>query len=205
MTEIRALVITRKLTDLPIDHITNTLYFDTDSPWTWLDAALEGLNETQIAKDLRDVFRSRQMHETGGGVEVKLYDLQDPIPRPVRGHANWLAATGLNTGAPGPREVALCMSFRGETNTKRTRGRIFLGPYPATQMATRPNATMQSDAMALATGIANVGGIDIDWCVRSGFGPSMHPVKHAWCDNEWDTMRSRGLKATGRVTSNHNE
>lgn len=200
MTEIRALVITRKASDLPIDHVTNTLHFDTDSPFTWLDQALEGLNETQLAIDLRNVFRDRWFHTNGMGVEVKMYDLQDPIPRPVRGHANWAALTGQNSGAPAPREVACCLSFRGATNTKRTRGRIFVGPYTAAQTNERPSEGVTGNLMTLAQGIANLGGIDIDWCVRSSFGNAMHPVKFCWADNEWDTIRSRGLKPTSRST-----
>lgn len=205
MTEIRALVIHRKATDLPIDHVVNTLHFDTDSPFTWLDQALEGLNETQLAKDLRDVFRARVGQVTGMGTEVKMYDMQDPLPRPVRGHANWAALTGASSGDPGPREVACCLSFRGETNTKRTRGRIYLGTWQRAFLIERPDSGITGAATQIANGIANLGGVDIDWCVRSSFAPFMHPVKSSWCDNEWDTIRSRGLKPTSRVTNAHSE
>lgn len=205
MTEIRALVITRKAADLPIDHITNTLYFDTDSPFTWEPEWLGGLNEAQLAKDIRDVFRARSYHGTSYGVEVKLYDMQDAEPRVPKGMANWAAATGAGTGAIGPREVALCLSFRGSQNTKRTRGRIYLGPFPNTALTERPGPSMRSDLVTLATAIGNVGGVDIDWCVRSSFGNAMHPVKHAWIDDEWDTVRSRGLKPTTRNTATLDE
>lgn len=200
MTEIRALVITRKETDLPRDHCTNTLYFDTDSPFTWLDEQIEGIQETDLAVDLRDVFRNRWFHTTGMGVEVKIYDMQDALPRRVRGHANWAAATGENSGASAPRDVACCLSFRGSANTKRTRGRIYVGPYTAAQANERPSTGVTDNLMVLAQGIADLGGVNIDWCVRSSFGNAMHPVKHAWADNEWDTMRSRGLRATTRST-----
>lgn len=205
MTEIRALVIVRKATDLPIDHVTNSLHFDTDSPFTWLDQAIEGLNETQLAIDLRNVFRARQLYPTGSGVEVKMYDMQDPMPRPVRGHAAWAAITGANSGSPGPREVACCLSFRGQANTKRTRGRIFVGPWTQTSMVERPDAAILAECQALAAGIANLGGVDIDWCVRSSFSPFMHPVKSSWVDNEWDTVRSRGLRPLTRNTASRDE
>jgi hypothetical protein len=205
MTEIRALVITRKATDLAIDHITNTLHFDTDSPFTWALPGVEALNETQLAVDLRNIFRARDHQASEMGVEVKMYDMQDAKPRAVRGHANWAASTGAFQGSPGPREVAMCLSFRGEANTKRTRGRIYIGPFKQLSCNQRPDLTLRQTVLALANGIANLGGVDIDWCVRSETADQMVPVKHAWVDDEWDTIRSRGLKATTRITSTHDE
>ena len=35
--------------------------------------------------------------------------------------------------------------------------------------------------------------------VVSGHGTS--PVTNVWVDDEWDTIRSRGLKSTSRVTA----
>lgn len=196
MTEIRALVIIRKETDLPRDHCTNTIYFDTDSPFTWPEGPLAPLDELQLAKDLRDVFRARSLYPTGTGVEVKMYDMQDAQPRQVKGHANWASLTGASSGEPGPREVACCLSFRGGQNTPRTRGRIFVGPWTKTSCAERPDASVRQQCINLATGIANVGGVNIDWCVRSTITGDQVPVKFAWVDDEWDTVRSRGLKAT---------
>lgn len=205
MTEIRAQVITRKASDLPVDHITNTLYFDTDSPFTFIDEALAGVNETQLAKDLRDVFRARHFHASGYGVEVKMYDMADPMPRRVRGRAFWAETTGPFSSAIGPREVSVCLSFRGAVNSPRTRGRIFIGPYPVSQMQERPSQGLREQLGVLATAIGNVGGVDIDWCVRSSFANAMVPVKHAWVDDEWDTMRSRGLKPTVRSVTTLDE
>lgn len=205
MTELRALVITRGPSDLPVDHITNTLYFDTDSPFTWIDEAIEGVNETELAVDLRNIFRARNFHNTGHGVEVKMYDMSDAEPRRVRGHANWAVGNGNQDGAGGPREVACCLSFRGEANNARSRGRIYVGPYPSAQMGQRPSAGVRDNLMTLATAIGNLGGVNIDWCVRSVTGNTMSPVKFAWADDEWDTVRSRGLKATTRSTATLNE
>jgi hypothetical protein len=205
MTTVRAQVIIRRQNDLPIDHVTNTLFFDTDSPFTWVPQADEGLNETQLAKDLRDVFRARSYYPDGYGVEVKMYDMEDALPRRVKGHANWQTVTGIGTGAAGPREVAVCLSFRGAVNSARTRGRIFIGPWKTSVMDERPSEALRNNLLVLSDGIANLGGIDIDWGVRSATFGTQVPVKLAWVDDEWDTIRSRGFKPTGRVTRTHNE
>lgn len=202
MTELRCQVITRRASDLAIDHVTNTLYFDTDTPFSF---ALDNVNETQLAIDLRNVFRARQFHGSGYGVEVKIYDMADAMPRPVRGHALWAETTGAFSGAVAPREVALCLSFRGATNTARTRGRLFIGPFQVSQMQERPSQGLRENLGILATAIGNVGGIDIDWCVRSSFGNAMIPIKHAWVDDEWDTVRSRGVKPTVRSVTTLDE
>lgn len=202
--DLRALVITRKSADLPRDVMTNTLYFKVDGPWSW-DFELNTPEEHAIANDLRDVFRARVYHTTGMGVEVKLYDMADPIPRRALGKANWQAATGAGVGAPGPREVALCLSFRGALNIPRQRGRIYLPGPPMARLDERPALPMLEEMVPLATAIGNVGGPDVDWCVRSSFGPTMHPVKYAWMDNEWDTVRSRGLRPNARVFRDLNE
>jgi hypothetical protein len=106
----------------------------------------------------------------------------------------------------GPREVALCLSFRGAENVPRQRGRIFCGPVNA--QTERPADAIRTICLSLATGLANIGGTNVDWCVfsRASVGPTggladaFHPVKQAWVDDEWDTQRSRGLRATTRST-----
>ncbi len=209
MPKVRAQIITRTSTDIPRDFITNTVHFDTKA--FDINASLV-TNWESIANDLRNMFRdTRNYIPAGYGVEVKVYDLDQPQPRPIKHHAPWVAyaqASGLGS----PREVALCLSFRGNTSTKRTRGRIYVGPYNTTAGNERPTLAMQNNVLALATGLANIGSTNVDWCVRSTFpivagdmGGTMHEVQASWVDNEYDTVRSRGLRGTSRVTATHSE
>jgi hypothetical protein len=51
--------------------------------------------------------------------------------------------------------------------------------------------------------LANLGGVDVQWCVYSPTTPGdmsdkFKQVTRGWIDNEWDTQRSRGLRATLR-------
>jgi len=79
-------------------------------------------------------------------------------------------------------------------------------------MLERPSADLRTNVLALATGLANIGGFDINWCVRSRFpilpgdqGGTMWPVQASWVDDEFDTIRSRGLRGTTRAVGVHSE
>jgi hypothetical protein len=89
--------------------------------------------------------------------------------------------------------------------TARQRGRIFCGPF-ATGVAERPDAALRAQLIALAQGLANLGGVNVDWVVFSptatlaaGGDVKTFSVQEAWVDDEWDTMRSRGRAATTRT------
>jgi hypothetical protein len=40
-----------------------------------------------------------------------------------------------------------------------------------------------------------------DWVLRSPTDKAFKPITDVWVDDEWDTMRSRGLRATQRITA----
>lgn len=112
----------------------------------------------------------------------------------------------VNEGVAGeanfPREVALCLSYYGERNLPRTRGRIYLCAAIARNFGAdhvRPTPGDMAYVMMLAQGIADLGGADVDWITWSSIDGAHEKVQHAWCDNEWDTMRSRGLRSTTRT------
>jgi hypothetical protein len=201
---VRAQIITRKAADLARDHVVNTIYLVNTN---FFQDITDSTNWNNLATDLRNVFAQHRQHVPSGyGVETKLYAMEDPTspgnPRPVRGQAGWLAY-GQSGGEAGPRDVALCLSFRGERNIARQRGRIYIGPWTKQIMDERPPLGASAGLKLIAEGIGNVGGGNIDWVVRSGFplpAGTNHAIKQAWIDNEWDTMRSRGLRATSRDT-----
>lgn len=156
-----------------------------------------------LAEDLANVYNTYWYN--GCEMSVKLYDMADTKPREIVGeHKLNIGGFGASSG---PREVALCLSFYGERNLPRTRGRIYLGMNfpnkPAN--AVRPQGTLREAALVLADNIAAVGGIDVDWSIYSPTTNSSHSVKTAYVDNEWDTVRSRGLRSDARSVRQINE
>lgn len=153
--------------------------------------------------------------------EYKFYNLDHATPRqPIGGPQPAQNITPVIATAPLPSEVALCLSFRGNavsgTNMARRRGRIFIGPLntaavesdPITGQA-RPVLALQNAAVQganrLADAMALVGMI---WSIYSpalraaGSGSALSgttDIKHAWCDNAFDTQRRRGQNPSGRV------
>lgn len=192
----RCLVMSRD-TAQPQNVCTNTLYFKNNSPTA---DEPEGL-----ASDVLAIYVARSEFTCGANeLEVRFYDMEDPEPRPILDQAKQT----ITKVAPGAREVALCLSFYANRNIPRRRGRLYLGPVaPATE---RPSDGFLNAALAMGDAFAALGGIDIDWGVFSPTDWREHPTNDAedffypvtdcWCDDEWDTVRSRGRKATKRLT-----
>jgi hypothetical protein len=195
MPRYRALVSTYKSTELSLDRITNTLYFDDKGATT---------NAGGLATDIANVFATyRTLPQGWDRVNVRLYDMAEPAPRQIQGEATNSATTQATTGV-GPREVALCLSFRSDRNLPRKRGRIYIGPWQSNQLLERPQPSSIASLQTLRTSLANIGGPDVQWCIHSptrslpGQTPVFEQVKAGWVDDEWDTVRSRGLRALQR-------
>ncbi len=171
------------------DRTVNTFYLNDGGALT---------NPGNLAEDIATIFA---VYYTGGReIDVRLYDMADAVPRQVKG--TFVRDLGLAPASAGPREVACCLSYRGAQNVPRQRGRMFMGVASAGRGTTgvRPQATTMSTALQLGQAIADLGGPDVDWVVHSPTANSQVPVKLAWVDDEWDTMRSRGLRSTTRQT-----
>ncbi len=191
MTKIRCQVITKRQNDLAVHHIVNTVFFDD------FNLPTNASNFQTIADAVRSAFNLRGETPGGYGVEVKAYDMADAKPRPVKAIAKWTAnAFPVTTGAP--REVALCLSYFGERNLPRERGRIYIGPWTNASAAERPPDIAIQKVRDLATALGNVGGADVDWHLYSPTRAAYTKIRNVWVDNEWDTIRSRGYKATAR-------
>jgi hypothetical protein len=191
MSKIRVQVITRRATDLARDHIVNTVYFDD------FNVSIDGTNWQAFANDVRERFRLR----TSGigylyGVETKCYDMADAEPRPVKATGAWVQGNQTSTGAT-PREVSLCLSYYSQRNIPRFRGRLFIGPWNFAEE--RPNVSAINSLVTLASDMAAIGGLDVDWGLWSPTRNEFSKITNGWVDNEWDTQRSRGLKATSRT------
>lgn len=180
------------------DYSVNTLYFDIDqvdptSPPDW----------HQLCQDLVNIYQARWLSATLREIRVRAYNMDEPEPRaPVGDVAENVGSYPVSTG---PREIALCLSFRGDPPlTARRRGRIFLPIYVSSFTAgtPRPNQTIQTAALAIADDLAALGGINVDWVINSTGGTERVAVKHAWVDDEWDVQRRRGFRATARTEKN---
>nr|CRY96811.1 hypothetical protein [uncultured prokaryote] len=106
-----------------------------------------------------------------------------------------------------PNEVALCVSYAADqyplVPRARRRGRIYIsGWVEGMNAAGRPYITAYEDLATAyadyATTVVGITGINPGvWSRSSG---DVYLIDRVWCDNEWDTMRSRGGKSTIRKT-----
>jgi hypothetical protein len=176
----------------PSDVVSNTFYLNkTTIP------GQGGADELALATDAVNAWIARTTPISDYPTyRCKIYDMADLKPRPVV--AEYSAST-VGGSASGPQEVALCLSFYAGRNLPRRRGRLYLGPFFAGEMAGRPSLTQQNRLLDLASDLANLGGADVSWRVYSPTDGGNYPVSNAWVDNAWDTQRSRGLAPTGRV------
>ncbi len=197
MSKVRIQVITRQQTDLAVDHIVNTVHFDDFN----IDPTA-GTNWQSLCDQVRDVFVARSGLPNPYGCEAVAYNMADAKPRPVKARSAWVKGQA-STGQSVPREVALCLSYFSERNIPRFRGRLYIGPWDFAEPRPLPQAL--TACLALATGLANVGGPDVDWGLWSPTRVAFSKITAGWCDNEWDTIRSRGRKPTSRTTFTTNE
>jgi len=129
---------------------------------------------------------------------VKVYDAMKAPPNyPLYSTSN---GTGFATTAV-PREVALCLSYYATNNRPNSRGRMYIpaGLIPG-GMALRPTQAQIDGVLAWKTALGmNLPG-GHNWVVFSRKLQQTGVVTNVWVDNEWDTVRSRGLKGTARTT-----
>lgn len=133
-----------------------------------------------------------------GEVQVKAYDAQGSVPVYPEGDA--IVHKGTPTAVNYPRELAVCLSFYGERNVKRQRGRLYLPLYYLGLSAPglRPSLPI-AKIDATKDLFANLGGPDVDWCVYSRVLNKAFSVTDWWYDNEWDIQRSRGGRGLQRM------
>jgi hypothetical protein len=129
---------------------------------------------------------------------IRIYDAEKPPP-------SYPLATAQQTGAPKvtnlPRELALCLSYYSTWNRPRYRGRLYI-PFalcgPSGPVTLRPSQVMMDNCIAwkdyLTTGLPS----GTNWVVYSPTNKTSYGVSNVWCDDEWDIVRSRGLKGTSR-------
>lgn len=138
---------------------------------------------------------------SGHPFTIKVYDAQKTPP-------SYPLATEVVAGtAPAsqcPREVALCVSYYTTYNRPRFRGRLYIpGTWLTAAPQLRPSTALMNSAMGWVKAAFHDNlPASTAWVVWSQVErKSQGGVSDLWCDNEWDTVRSRGLVADNRVTT----
>lgn len=132
---------------------------------------------------------------------IKIYDaLKTPPSYPIAEASQ----TGTPPSASTPREVAICLSYYTTYNRPRYRGRLYLPAWWFTAVVNvRPSGAIITAALGFATSVlTRTMPTQTNWVVFSPTeGKSQGGVNNIWVDDEWDTIRSRGLSATTRQTA----
>lgn len=130
---------------------------------------------------------------------IRLYDVRAPKPSyPVATAQNVVAAKASNN----PRELALCLSFYSDHNRPSQRGRIYWPmAYINGTAALRPTIAQQQQVADIGKDVFNVSPGLGQWAIWSPTHKTEHVVTNYWVDDEWDIIRTRGLKGTTRISS----
>jgi hypothetical protein len=132
---------------------------------------------------------------------LKAYDAEKPKPNyPVA----IIERTGTIPGNDRPREIALCLSYYTGFNRPSYRGRLYLPTRWLTgQCAQRPSATQKTEVLSFGQDVLSKNlPASHNWVVWSAkYKKSQGGVSNIWVDDEWDTVRSRGLRPTSRITA----
>ena len=132
-----------------------------------------------------------------GSFTIKLYDATLPPPSfPV---VTLTKGTGFKPSTV-PRELALCFSYYATRNAPRYRGRLFIPmSLLGGNLQLRPTSTQQQAAADLGKAMASGLPGGAAFVVYSRKEKTARPATNYWVDDEWDTVRSRGLRAAARV------
>lgn len=174
-------------TALLADRIVNTFYLNDQGV---------GSDPEQLCSDAIGVFQT--WYGVNRFMACTAYLATGPAPHYPLGYAE--VNVGSNPQSSIPREVALCLSYFADRNLPRQRGRIYLAAAlnGSFGVSVRPSSGWRAAALAIGQGLSDLGGVDVDWQVWSPTDQQGRNVTMAWCDDEWDTIRSRGLAPTTR-------
>ena len=211
MALVRAIVSLERTTLLPKDRCVNTFHFTTALPAVSstekidiLDAVTEFYNlpvpnGNQPSTFLSDTLKSGLFHT------AKLYNLDDPEPRPPIAERLFSLAFPATQSLPG--EVALVLSMKGEPvaggTPARRRGRLYMGPLGgnAVTLDSEGDARPATNCMStfLQAGQRLRDDASTNWVIYSRRGFNTVVITDLWIDNAFDTQRRRGASATSRL------
>lgn len=171
---------------LPRDAITINPHFKGDAPQALADALKTNLGAVTAVGPTCPLT-------------IKIYDaLKAPPSFPL---ATATQGTGFRATTK-PRELALCLSYYAAFNRPHSRGRLYIPAAFITGTGdVRPSTTQ-------VTSVLNFHHVFTDnlptghvWNTYSPTTGASNPVTNVWVDDEWDIVRSRGLKGTVRQTA----
>lgn len=164
------------------DAIVNTLYFN-------VSGSVDDPDYNTLGNDLFTLWALTDWAQ-GRFLDIRGYNMGDPEPREPKYRKTGVASGSVKTG---PRQIALCLSYYADRNLPRQRGRVFLGPWNTTGESA--SAAQTTTAIGLATSLAALGGVNVDWSLWSPTTQTATRINHAWVDDSWDVIRSRKLAA----------
>jgi hypothetical protein len=139
------------------------------------------------------------LHISNNPFTIKVYDAQKAPPSFPLAQAS---QTGSVPNSPAPRDMALCVSYYTTYNRPRFRGRLYLpAGWFGTAPTPRPSTAVMQAALDAAKNLFATGlPSQTTWVVYSTTErKSQGTVSNLWVDNEWDTVRKRGLAPDQRV------
>lgn len=182
---------------LPEDVTVNTWHF------AYIDAG--GANPAAALIAFYQAIDTYLAENLTGDGNIKFYDLADPEPRTPIGVVPFTFTPGTSNL---PAEVALCQSYRAQIESggspARRKGRNFIGPLADDALASATGRPDSAFMLALANAAAAVlaasaAASNWDWVVYSPTDNVARLVVAGWVDDEFDTIRSRGKRATSRI------
>jgi hypothetical protein len=216
---IRAQAVLGSVSGLARDVFVNTFHFlkapsgrPTDADLaTVADMVKHFYNTASTEPAPLDFHLSRAVSRATDACQVRVYRLDDPAPRPPAIFPFTLNPNAAGVDDPLPREIALCLSYKAVTKPgPRGRGRVYIGPLRAETVGWvgvgeyRPTNAVQLNILAAGKTLRDTSGTaNLAWQVYSTLDTTqhMHTITNLWVDNEFDTVRQRGLRATARVTA----
>jgi hypothetical protein len=190
-------------TDVPRDFAVNVVYHTIGDGL--FDPAVDYQNH---ANEMSQLFNGSA---TGSGstfkfyshtqVTVKVYNMADAKPRPIR--ATSVAGSSTITAANHlPRVLAITLSYYATVNTPSKRGRIFIGPFNLTDepsLGPSIGSSDQGKIVDLGHGLFDIGGENVAHVVYSEKLATSAVVTDYWCNDVWDVMHSREQKEASRT------
>jgi hypothetical protein len=142
---------------------------------------------------------------TNKEIDVRAYDT-DAVPNYPR--AQVVVAQGTPWLIHTPREIALVLSYSGPNRgNKSERGRIYLMPQlnalqsGITERPDNGQLTWALDWYKKANeSFPDLGGVDWKFGVWSKTYKKFRQTTQAWCNDDWDVQRRRGLREAGRLS-----
>jgi len=184
----------------PEDYVVNTWAFSGHNPARDSTLDIEAIRSrlTAFYQNIDDHLASEV---DCGSSRIVIYDRDATPPRAPLSDALFDGTVTESSTAGGPHEVALCLSFReaivSGRNRARGRGRVYLGPWKKSDLDMRPG-TLCGVVTAAAAALLTATDSNLSWDVYSRADDESKAIVAGWCDNEWDTQRSRGLTADTR-------